>query len=328
MRLMAFVALLAVSGCAAGTYASRTPVFASDPACVIDAGDRAWLSKALGVWRLVEREAFGLRPAVRQPGFILFDRVCAYPSADGARWVGEPHGGEVKLPDGEGLPSQVASFAVAGEDASPVMVLARPTVWRAGGVTSEMGLENLMFAVFAHEMAHTRQFEVYNPRFGRIAETTSVGNDFNDDVIQDRFGAEAEFAASVTRERELLFLAAEEMDSMKAKALAREALELMHVRRARWFVGDKAGFAELEDVFLTMEGVGQYAGYFWLSHARGGAFSHDEAVTGMRRGGKRWSQDEGLGIFLTLDRLDPDWPRKAFGASPMTALEMLAQAVR
>jgi hypothetical protein len=328
MRRLAFVAALAASACAATPIADQAPVFAGDPACVIDPADRDWLSKAPGASALVEHDAFGLRPAARQPAFILFDSMCAYRSPDGVRWVVEIHGGEVKLPDGAGAPPQVTSFAAASEDASPFMVMALPTIWRAGAVTSEMGLENLMFAVFAHEMAHTRQFAGYNPRFDRISKAAGLGDVFDDDMIQDRFGADAEFAASVARERELLFLAAEEKDSIKAKALALEVLDLVRARQARWFTGDKAALAELEDVFLTMEGIGQYAGYFWLTHARGGALPHDQAVTGMRRGGKRWSQDEGLGIFLTLDRLDPDWPRKAFGAPPRTALEMLALAAR
>jgi hypothetical protein len=328
MKRLALAAALAASGCIATPAVDLAPAFAGDPACAIDPADRDWLTKAPGAWALVEHGAFGLQPAARQPAFILFDRVCAYRSADGVRWVAEVHGGEVKLPDGDGLPPQVASFAAAGEDASPFMVMALPTIWRAGAVTSEMGLENMMFAVFAHEMAHTRQFDNYNARFDRIAEVAGLGDDFNDDVVQDRFGADAEFAASVARERELLFLAAEERDVIKAKALAREALELVRVRQARWFTGDKAAFAELEDVFLTLEGVGQYAGYSWLTNARGGGFSHDVAVRGMRRGGRRWSQDEGFGIFLALDRLDPDWPDKAFRTPPRTALEMLALAAR
>jgi hypothetical protein len=327
MKRLALAAALAASGCIA-TAVDLAPVFTGDPACAIDPADRDWLTKAPGAWALVEHDAFGLQPAARQPAFILFDHVCAYRSLDGVRWTAEVHGGEIKLPDGDGLSPQVASFAAAGENASPFMAMALPTIWRAGGVTSEMGLESMMFAVFAHEMAHTRQFDGYNARFDRIAEVAGLGDDFNDDVIQDRFGADADFVASVARERELLFLAAEEKDAVTAKALAREALELLRVRQARWFIGDKAAFAELEDVFLTLEGVGQYAGYSWLTNARGGGFSHDAAVAGMRRGGKRWSQDEGLGIFLVLDRLDHDWPARAFGTPPRTALEMLALAAR
>jgi hypothetical protein len=46
--------------------------------------------------------------------------------------------------------------------------------------------------------------------------------------------------------------------------------------------------------------------------------------------GKRrwWAQDEGLGLFLVIDRLLPDWPRFVFRDPSMGAIELLEQAVQ
>ena len=46
--------------------------------------------------------------------------------------------------------------------------------------------------------------------------------------------------------------------------------------------------------------------------------------------GKRrwWVQDEGLGLFLVVDRLLPGWPLLVFHDPSMGALELLERAVR
>jgi hypothetical protein len=207
------------------------------------------------------------------------------------------------------------------------MAMALPSVWRTQGMTSELGLEKLLFAVFVHEMAHTRQFKAYAPKLDELTARWALPEDLDDDAVQARFADEPEFAASVNRERELLY-AALEGDEQAARANVRQALSLIEARRTRWYVGADKRYFELEDVFLTLEGVGNFAGHAWLVHAEGGAVPPEAALRGMRRGGRRWSQDEGMAVFLVLQRFDPDWAAAAFGAAPKTALQLLAGAVR
>jgi hypothetical protein len=54
----------------------------------------------------------------------------------------------------------------------------------------------------------------------------------------------------------------------------------------------------------------------------------DLALPFLRRGGRRWSQDEGLALLLVLSRLAPDAPRAMFGPQPRTVLPLLRDAVR
>jgi len=75
-----------------------------------------------------------------------------------------------------------------------------------------------------------------------------------------------------------------------------------------------------------MEGVAEWAGYSRLIHPQGLGIAPEVALPGMRRGGRQWSQDEGLAIFLVVDRLVPDWQARAFAAEPATAMELLALA--
>jgi hypothetical protein len=291
--------------------------------CRIDAGDMAWLKAAPTAWVRVETGALKQPPMSAPPAYVFYDSVCAYRSEDGRSWTGSPHRGEVKLPDGQGLPPQVASFAAAGDDGRPFMVMGLPTVWRSDGVSSEMGLEYLMFAVFTHEMAHLLQFETYNTRIDVAARAMGMGDDLTDDIVQDRFGDDPVFAASIVQETQLLF-GALEGDRTQGLAKAREAVDLMAARRKKFFSGDREQLGTLEDIFLTMEGLGQFAGYSWLIDRRGGGLSPAMALPGTRRGGRHWSQDEGLAVFLVIDRFIPDWQARAFGVAPETALQMLA----
>jgi hypothetical protein len=88
-------------------------------------------------------------------------------------------------------------------------------------------------------------------------------------------------------------------------------------------------FAEAEDTFLTLEGSAQWVAYAWLAnHPLGAEIAPADALKGFRRGGRKWSQDEGLALFLVIDRLVPDWQARVFADQPSTALQLLAEASR
>lgn len=330
VRLVLWTLVSALLGCtdrvSTQSADDTTAFIAGDAACVIDPGDEAWLKAAPAAWSLVERDALRLEPSRTKAQYIFYDVLCSYHSADGKSWEATSHGGDVSLPDGDVVPPVVASFAAPGLGGEPFMAMALPTIWRAQGVTSDLGLENMLFAVFVHEMAHTRQFYAYGPKLDELTTQWALPEDFNDDAVQERFAGDPGFSASVDRERDLLY-AALEADDETALATARAALELIESRRARWYAGEDEKYKELEDLFLTLEGVGNFAGYAWLVHAQGGAAPPAAAVEGMRRGGRRWSQDEGMAVFLILERLNPQWTEYAFATAPKTALELLAEAV-
>ena len=79
-------------------------------------------------------------------------------------------------------------------------------------------------------------------------------------------------------------------------------------------------WAELGDIFLEMEGAGQWAGY--RAMIRNGA-SPAAARDRMRRGRKKWSQDEGFALYLALDAAVPGWQAKVFRDQPSSAWSLL-----
>jgi hypothetical protein len=317
-RLAALAALLTI-GC---QTLPPAPTFTGDAGCVIGEEDRAWLSGAPDAWTLVESEIFGLDKAPHAPFYIFFDAACTYESGDGRTWVAAQHGGAIKTPDGEtGEPGVTSSVTPNGD--KPYMLMSLPSIWREAGVPDRGDMRVFLYSVFVHEMAHARQFGELYDRIGDAITRHQLGDDFTDDIVQKRFGENAAFKASVERERDIL-LAGLASDAATTRAAAAEALSLMRARRAQYFIGEHAALLELEDLFLTLEGVGQLAGREWLAHPDGGGRNPEDALAAMRT--RWWSQEQGLAIMLIVQRLVPDWSERAFSEHPQTALQLLALA--
>lgn len=303
------------------------------PPCALSARDRAWLDRALEAWRFASREITGIG-RVPDVHAVFFNADCVLSSANalsspdalGVTWAASAHQGTVRLPDGSDIPAGVTSFA-SGKDGVLYFVMSTPSVWEAGGVGTGSSLETLMVAVLLHEGSHIAQVGPYGPRLGALIERYRLPDDFNDDTMQKRFQANAEFAASVKQETQLFLDAAAANDDAGARRFAGEARRLMRERQARWLVGEDAYFVEAEDIWLTFEGAGQWAAYQWMIHPRGGAQPPAEVMTRFNTN-RFWSQTEGFALMLALDRIvGPSWKRHAFGDGSRTVIEMLDDAL-
>lgn len=324
LKILGLTAALAASACAS----APTP-----PACTVPEADRAWVERALEAWRFTSREITGIRPV---PNFqaILFSGDCVLrstnalgsTSAEEVTWTASRHSGTIALPDGSEIPAGVNSF-VAGNKGETYFVMATPSVWEAAGIGDKPLRPTSLIPVLLHEGSHVAQIAPYGPRLGALIERYKLPDSFNDDSVQERFQDNPEFAESVKQETQLFLDAAAAKDDAQARKLAREARRLMRERQARWVTGDDAYLVEAEDIWLTFEGAGQWTGYQWLIHPRGGAQSPPEVMPRYAKG-RRWSQTEGFALVMALDRIaGPDWKRHAFGDGAKTVLEMLDAAL-
>jgi hypothetical protein len=269
------------------------------------ASDRAFLDSALATWQAVRAESLKLAPAPL-PMFIVFDDKCVW--RDG---VGSAHKGTIALPDGNEVPAKVMTFAGAHEG-KPFLVMALPTVWRAEPKHRDNPqLERLLRSVFVHEMTHTRQSSTFGARLTELEAQYKIEN-LNDDIVQERFGGREGFAAAFAAERDLLYAGS-----------LHEAVRSIDARRSRYFAGDDAFYAELEELFLGMEGVANWAGVRAAMHD--GA-TRDEAITLMRGSRKWFSQDEGLALFLAIDASVPGWQGRVFADKPAGVFTLLREA--
>ena len=301
---------------------------AAPPAgCRPDPADIAWRDRALANWRVAERALLRLPPAPL-PTVLMVDAHCTYTGRADARgrlrWTAAPHGDPVLLPGGNKAPVGPISFATA--DAGGYFAMSLPSVWRAAGVTSGLGLERLMDGVMLHELMHSRQFYFANPALAELTRRFGLPADIGDDSLQARFEKDPAYRAAYEAERDMLYAAAAAPTDAEARALAAKALGLMRARRARWFIGADAKWLPLDDLFLDMEGLGQWLAYAWYRTPAGGAVGPAVALKEVRRGKTQWTQDEGLALFLVVDRLASGWQRDAFAPRPPLAEALLARA--
>lgn len=305
------------------------------PPCRFRGEPRAWTAQALESWDRLDRERLRIARPVT-PVITLFDQSCAYtltPDARGDfrvgarryRTSGAPHSGQVGLPDGGSVPAQKLAFASPMSDGRMFFIMALPNVWRADRTELRDGAK-LSMVVFMHEFAHTQQAASLGGRIdGLIAR--GLPEDSDDDVVQDRFGERPNYRAAYEGERDLFYRAAAASDGRVARSGLALAAQAMEARRQRWFRGEDALYAEADDVFLTLEGTGNWAAWMWLIDRRGGRLGPTDATAFVRGGGNQWSQDEGLAVMLALDRVTPDWPALAFSPGGATANALIQRAL-
>jgi hypothetical protein len=311
--------LFASAGCAT--------VPASGASCTMTESDRVWVEGALANWQVSAREDLHI-DSNPLPDVVTLDDRCTYvlPHGRTDRMTSREHHGHPALPDGKQVPLGPVSFATGDVDGYFVMSL--PSVWRAAGVASGLGVEGLMDGVLLHEIMHTRQAALAGPQLDALARAHGVAeNDLTDNIVQDRFGKDPAYRAAYERERDLLFAAAVASSDAQARSLAAQALAAIRARRARFFAGDKAFYSEFDDIFLTMEGMGQWLAYRHYLGPRGGAIDPATALREVRRDGSQWTQDEGLALILVVDRLLPRWQARAFREPDWRAASLLAAAI-
>ena len=327
--------------CVFGTFAlSQTP-------CPVGADERVWVGNAIAAWTKVRKESLGL-PSAKLPWLLLFNETCVvniepdpkflhhdpllvrpkrsrFGRATVRAWIA-PHGGKISLPDGGEVPAGLLSFAAPYDSGkASFLISALPAVWRkAPHLQSEPNVDVLAASVFVHEMTHTLHSGFYD-QLSEIEKRKKTPDEIDDDIIQKRFEKVEEFRAMIETERKLLHEAASQPGRAEKRRLAAMALKAIDQRRHRFFADETAEFAEIEDVFLTMEGVANWAAF---KAALDQGLTRPEALKLIRRGGKYWSQDIGLALFLVIDDLLPNWQKRAFAAQNATAYELLKDAVK
>lgn len=311
---------LALAGLAAMVAA---PAIATEN-CQMAETDQIWLSNALDQWEISAQRNLGLEQ-VTLPTVFAIDGNCTF-ILEGGDWSAiksEPHGDQVTIPDAPTLPIGPISFAFGNDK----FVMSLPSVWREAGVSSEFGLEHLMTGVLLHEIMHTMQSDLVTDVLEPIAAEAGLAEELSDDLLQERFQSRADYAAAYREELDTLFTAATVPDEAGAKALAAYALHLMRDRHRRWLSGANAHFADFDGGFLTMEGTGQWLIYRYFLSLPQGRNDPDGVMKAVRRGGNWWSQDEGLALILTVDRLLPGWQERIFREPDWRAENLLAAAI-
>jgi len=292
-------------------------------------------------WELVCRDVF---PSLETdiPEFVFFDDKNVYatsvvsapkgeviegPSLFGKplKWLKQEHNGEIILPDGQKVPVGLMSFAAPMNEKDAFFVMAVPKFWEQQGVQSEeLGLENMLTGVFLHEFSHTQQMQNFGAKISKYEEYYDFETDLNDDIVQHYFEKDTAYTKNFRQEVVQFFKASSTKAFPRIKAEVAKGLTMLKQRQASFFLGEQKILSELDGFFLTMEGTGQYAFYKWMVHPQGGNLSEKVALEGTRRGGTWWSQDEGLALFLAMEKLSAkEWTQELFGTETISVIDLL-----
>ena len=101
--------------------------------------------------------------------------------------------------------------------------------------------------------------------------------------------------------------------------LVQQGLALVNKRRDLYFKADDAVFAELEDLFLMMEGVA-----VWTHHQ---ISERDPTVVFRRSDNPERMQEQGFILFLLLEQMVPEWRLRVFASAPASPFDLLREAV-
>jgi hypothetical protein len=300
------------------------------------------VEKWFAAWELVSKKIYGIK-TLQPVEFVFFDSTHVYSTSkvsipngelvegpkmfgDTLPWKKAMHHGELTLPDNQVIPIGLMSFASPLDSTRAFFVMPLPDYWEATGVSSkELGLENLMIGVFLHEFSHTQQMRNFGKQLTFYEQNNSFEVDFSDDIIQEYFEKDSIYQARFRVETRLLYLASKAKDKASVKKFATLGLNFHESRQKIYFTGAYKNLQEIDDFFLTMEGIGQYSMYVWFIHPKGGKLSKEKALAGIWRGGKWWSQDEGLVLFLILARLSKPkkWSELMFGTEMVSVVALI-----
>lgn len=309
------------------------------PRCQMSGATQSWIEGSLAAWDEVRERSLRLPPAATPP-FIFFDRYCAYELStlglgslrlragrDTLRGQGRAHGGRIDLPNGLTLPVRAEAFAsLLPGDSATFLVMSLEDVWRRDRLyhSENEDWPAYLRRAFVHEMAHARQLVARAPMLRLAAGRVGLEN-FDDDVIQQRFDSVPGFREAVRNETALLFRAAATPSEAERRHLAHQAIRLMKERRLVVYGGTDAPWARVEQLLLDMEGAAQWAALAHVGRrSRLGPDARREIVRGSRQ---YWSQDQGLALYMVLDALVPDWSARMFSADPPTAIELIERAL-
>ena len=321
----------------------------------IEQSQLPWLQEWFSAWELVSTKVFKLQNS-RAPEMVFFDATYVYTTSnisaptgqafEGPRlfgeqlpWLKQPHNGTITLPDGKKIPVKIVAFAapLKGSDRKAFFVMGAPDFWASKGEKSkELGLKNHLTGVFLHEFSHTRQFMVMNNEMESLDKKYSFEKvegsgqvKIGDDMVQENFRHDSTYVRLFNQEVYTFYQAYFEKDNKKARALIRQGLFLLHKRQGSYLVKEKEVFKGLDDVWLTIEGMGQYAMVAWLIHPKGGNVPLEKAIEGARRGREWWSQDEGLVLALLVAKFtEPDWSGAVFDRKFNSLASMLEEQNR
>jgi hypothetical protein len=301
-------------------------------------------------WELVSKKHYKL-DKIKPTEFLLFDENFIYttssisgkggeiikgPKLFGEKlvWRKKPHNGKLLLPDGQERKVEIMAFSYAlkNQTAKAFFVMPILDYWITKKIDDHgIGLDRLTTGVFVHEFCHSQQFEDgYNGMEDGAFDkyfTAHENEVFMDDIMQDIYKKDSVYVKEYEAELNAFILAYQASSKSEMKILTNKALKALGVRQQRILKQDKRDLADIDNYWLTMEGVAQYSSFLWLTDSKGGRLAMDKAIKALKTAS--WSQEEGFAIVYLFSKFLPadSWSQKMFRAKTVNIIELLKHEV-
>lgn len=306
------------------------------------------VSEWFSAWELISKDVYHLKK-LQPVDFVFFDTLYVYSTSSvtipkgeiikGPKLLGHMfvwkktlHNDSLTLPDMSRVAVGLMSFASENPgQKKPFFVMPLPPVWANAGVSSkEFGLNNLITGVFVHEFSHSQQMQNFGKRITEFEKTSNFGIEFSDDVVQNLFDKDSLYISYYNTEVNTFYKAVSAVNKNEKDSLIQRGIDLLRKRESQFFTGKYDSLSEIDDFFLTMEGLGQFTIYKWLTNKKGGNLPPDLVITGVRRSKKWWSQDEGFALFLLLSQLaEPrQWAKQMFGDKTESVINLIINQLK
>lgn len=241
------------------------------------------------------------------------------------------HRGGLWIPDGQALSVTSNAFTMlyAG-DQKPFVTMPLPAFYRKhSGAGPAPVLDELFLGLSQHELAHTRQIVHAAKRIKRLRTRYQLPDDIDDDIVENTFGKNREYVKMYNEERRHLSRAVFAYDLSLCREALAEALSASQRRRERFFSGTGRFYADLEDIFLSMEGLGMWV-HYQVARDRASQEEpwHQTLFRVLQTAGDSWSENHGLKLFVLMDRLVPGWQRRFLARDFPQLSEVLREALK
>jgi hypothetical protein len=250
-------------------------------------------------------------------------------------WIKKKHDGKFIQPNGEVKNIDMMCYAIPlynNNVSNAFFVMPIINYWVAHDIGDHgIGYEKLTTCVFVHEFCHTQQFEKgMNGMEAGAFDTYFTAHEnevYMDDIMQDIYGKDSAYTNMFNEELQLFTKAHEANNKTENKILAKKAISALEQRQKNILMKDKRDLAEIDNYWLTIEGVAQYSAYAWLKHPEGGQLSDEAAFKALKT--KSWSQEEGIALVYLYSKLvEPKkWARKMFRSKTVTMVSLLKKEV-
>ncbi len=281
--------------------------------------EHKWLWKWVRSWDRLSKEAFSLKDS-EPPEMLFFDSTHVYSNSmvsipNGTTfngpdlynqkiiWKKQEHKGTLVLPDSTVTKIQLMTFAAPKENGN-YFVMPAPNYWQKLGLKNEtVSLQEMLNGIFIHEFAHTRQMEGVIDKIIRFEKSGKYEYPINDDILQNYFQNDSIYTHKFKNEVDKLYKLLEVEEQSELRSKVNQWLIMFQNRQKEYLNPVSDNLAEMDNVFLTMEGIGQYAMMKFYMSDFGGNYSFGDALKATRHQKKWWSQEEGLGLILLYEKL-------------------------